>query len=247
MSWTARPSARMVTGPNSGSSIGIALHPIDDARAARVGTGRGQRVQPRQHGGIDARVVHRRHRAAGPLGEAAAPPAGRVVQVPVEGFRQQQALRRFEAKAVDVGQEDQQTRQRAAVAENAELTRLLDRGDGVVAGIGETDDAGARSLRLEQEGGEIRRAEGMPDAAQDFAAARLDDGRGVALQRLAEGVVGGQEEPALAPALDDGRCRSRAPAPRCRRSTARWSERISARSGLMTRRWSRGRPGPLPA
>ena len=42
-------------------------------------------------------------------------------------------------------------------------------------------------------------------AAQDLAAARQHDGRRVALQRLAEGIVCRQEEPALAAALDRGR------------------------------------------
>ncbi len=44
----------------------------------------------------------------------------------------------------------------------------------------------------------------MPHGADDLAAIRLDDGRGVVLERMAEGVVGGEEEPALAAALGDG-------------------------------------------
>ena len=42
----------------------------------------------------------------------------------------------------------------------------------------------------------------MADVAEDLAAARLDDIGGVALERRAECVVGGDEEPAILAALD---------------------------------------------
>ena len=45
--------------------------------------------------------------------------------------------------------------------------------------------------------------ERMTHLAQHLAAVRLDDRRGVALQRVAEGVVGGEEEPGLAAGLHD--------------------------------------------
>ena len=82
--------------------------------------------------------------------------------------------------------------------------RLLDRVDGVAAGIGEPDHLGPRGLGLEQEGGEVLAREGMADLAQDLAARLRDDRLGVALERVAEGVVGGEEEPGVAAALDHG-------------------------------------------
>ena len=72
---------------------------------------------------------------------------------------------------------------------------------GVAAGIGQTDDLGLRRLRLQQERREIRGVQRMLDAADDLAAIGRDHGRGVALERGAEGVVRGEEEPAIAAGL----------------------------------------------
>ena len=46
------------------------------------------------------------------------------------------------------------------------------------------------------------RVERHVDAAEHLAAVRLDDRGGVALQRVAEGVIGGDEEPGVAARLD---------------------------------------------
>ena len=97
--------------------------------------------------------------------------------------------------------EEQQCRELLATRDNAELRRLLDRVSGVAAGVGEADDLGLRRLRLQQEGGEVRGVDRMLDAAENFAAAGRDDGGGISLQRMAEGVIRGQEEPAVAAGL----------------------------------------------
>ena len=82
--------------------------------------------------------------------------------------------------------------------------RLLDGVDGVAAGIGEPDHLGLGSLRLQQERGEVGGVERMPHAAQHLAAGLGHDIGGVLFEILAEGVVGGQEEPAIEPVLDRG-------------------------------------------
>src|SRR4030081_666704 len=97
--------------------------------------------------------------------------------------------------------EEQQCCELLATGDNAELRRLLDRVSGVAAGIGEADDLGLRRLRLQQEGGEVRGVDRMLDAAENFAATGRDDGGGISLQRMAEGVIRGQEEPAVAAGL----------------------------------------------
>ena len=94
--------------------------------------------------------------------------------------------------------------QRLAALGDAELGRLLDRVDGVAAGVGEPDHLGAGRLRLQQERGEVLAGERVAHGAEHLAAGRLDDGGGVLLERVPEGVVGGQEEPGVA-ALRDHR------------------------------------------
>ena len=91
------------------------------------------------------------------LGEALGEGAGLVVQVPVEGLGEDQALRRLEAERVHVGDEDEQAGELLAALDDAELGGLLDRVDGVAAGVGEADDLGLGGLRLQQEGGEVLR------------------------------------------------------------------------------------------
>ncbi|MEY9181081.1 hypothetical protein ABIA41_002516 [Bradyrhizobium sp. USDA 313] len=59
------------------------------------------------------------------------------------------------------------------------------------------DDLGFGSLGLQQERGEIRRVERMAHAAEHLAAGLGHDTAGVLLQVLAEGVIGGEEEPGV--------------------------------------------------
>ena len=128
--------------------------------------------------------------------------AALVVAIPVIAFRQHQALRGFKPEAVDFGERQQQAGELLAALDDAEFRRLLDRVGGVEAGIGEPDDLGFRALRLQQERGEVRRVQGNADRAQHLAALGLDEIAGVLFQRIAEGVVGGHEEPAVAAGFD---------------------------------------------
>ena len=145
---------------------------------------------------------HRRH-PAGAVHEALAELARLVVAVPVEAFGEVQTLRGIQAQAVDVGDEQQQAGQALAALGDPELGRLLDRVLGVQTGRRQPDDLGARRLRLKQERGIVVVVQRMADGPQHLAARGLDGLGGVFLKRIAEGVVGGQEEPAVAAGLHD--------------------------------------------
>ncbi len=66
---------------------------------------------------------------------------------------------------MDVGDEHEQAGEVLAALHDAELGSLLDRVDGVAAGIGKPDNLGARGLRLQQVGGEILRVKRTPSRA----------------------------------------------------------------------------------
>ena len=70
---------------------------------------------------------------------------------------------------------------------------------GVAAAIGERYHVGAGRLRLQQERREVRRVGRMPHRARNLAALGLHDARDVRFHRVAEGIVGGQEEPGFLP------------------------------------------------
>ena len=86
---------------------------------------------------------------------------------------------------------------------DAELGRLLQAVDRITPGIGQRDHFGLRTLRLQQVRGEVGGAERMTDSAQHRASRRCDEAGGVALQRMAEGVVGGEEEPGVGVLLQE--------------------------------------------
>ena len=132
---------------------------------------------------------------------ALGPGAAGVVQVPVPGLGQEQALGGLQAERIDVGGEHQQAGETLATLDDAELGRLLDRVDGVAAGIGEPDDLGFGSLRLQQERREVVGVERVAHLAEHFAAVLFHHRRGVALERIAEGIVGREEEPGVATRL----------------------------------------------
>ena len=85
--------------------------------------------------------------------------------------------------------------------DDAEFGALLDRVDGVAAGIGQADDLGLGRLRLQQERREVVGVERMANLAEHLAAVLLDRRHGVALERVTEGIVGGEEEPGVAAGL----------------------------------------------
>ena len=98
--------------------------------------------------------------------------------------------------------EDEEAGQRL-LRRDAELLRLLDRVDRVGAGVRHADHLRARRLRLEQVAREVRAALRVARRAEHLAAGLGDDLRRVRLERLAEHVVGGDEEPGVAAVLHD--------------------------------------------
>ena len=102
---------------------------------------------------------------------------------------------------MNVGDQRQQRRHLLAALEDAELGGGLDLVHVVRRTGGDADDLGLGGLRLQHEGRQVRRRERRPHRAQHLAAVLGDDGGGVAFQRVAEGVVVGDEEPAVAAAL----------------------------------------------
>ena len=112
----------------------------------------------------------------------------------------EQALRNLQPHAVDVIDEQQERHHGLAALLDAELVGLLDRVDGVAAGIGKADHLGLGILRLQQEGSEIRGAERMLARTQHLAAVLLDVVGGFRLDTLAERVIDRDEVPVLAAA-----------------------------------------------
>ena len=155
-----------------------------------------------QHHGVVAGLGHRGHLPlGGQRGEALRPGARRVVHVPIERFRERQALRGLQPQRMHVVDEQQQRSKLLAAPDDAEFRRLLDRVRGVAACVGKPDDLRLGGLCLQQEGREIGRVDRRLDAAEYFAAIGGHHGRGVTLERMTERVVGGQEEPAVAAGL----------------------------------------------
>ena len=130
--------------------------------------------------------------------------AGAVIRVPVKHLGAEQALRGIEAERHDLTGEEIERREPLAALDQAEFRSLLDAGDQVGAGIGQPDDLRLAGLRAQQEGGEIgRRREGIAGRAQHLAARPFDEGGPIGFHRMAEGVIGGDEEPGIAAAGDD--------------------------------------------
>ena len=121
--------------------------------------------------------------------------AGALVDVPVEAFGQDRALRRGEADALHVHRGQEEGDQLLLVLADAEIAGGLDPGDGVAAGIGERDQVGARALRRQELRGEIDCRKGVPDRADIAAALGGDERLGVGLELVAERVVGGDQIP----------------------------------------------------
>src|SRR5688572_17939553 len=101
-----------------------------------------------QHGGIDARVDHRRMDAFVALCKAFGERTRLIVHVPVERLGEEQALRVEQAQSVDIDYAYEQPGEVLATLDDAELRRLLDRIGGVAARVGEPHDLRLRRLRL---------------------------------------------------------------------------------------------------
>ncbi len=96
-----------------------------------------------------------------------------------------------------VGELHQQCRQFLAAGGQAELAGLLHRVDGVADSIRKSNDLRLAGLGLQQERGEVRCAGRVAHRAQHLAALRLHHRGRVVLQCMAEGVIGGDEEPGV--------------------------------------------------
>ena len=103
---------------------------------------------------------------------------------------------------MDVGDQRQQRRHLLAALEDAEFAAGLDLVDVVRRTRGDADDLRFRSLRLQHEGRQNGRRKGRAHRAEHLAAELGDHGGGVFFQRMPEGIIVGDEEPAVAAALD---------------------------------------------
>ena len=88
-----------------------------------------------------------------------------------------------------------------AAGGDAEFGPLFDGVDGVTTGVREADNLGLGGLRLQQKRGKVGSVKRMADAAEHLAAIGVHHLTGVALERLAEGIVGGEKEPSVAAGL----------------------------------------------
>ena len=185
----------------------VGFHPIHHRSAAGLGLvrpKRDDRFQVVRHRGILSGVHRSRRAAVHPRHVAFGEGAGVVVQVPVERLGQQHALCCRQADPVDVVDDEQQAGDLLAARLDAELGRLLDAVHRVAAAVGEADRLGAAGARLDKLRREVGCAgERMRRLTQHLAAGRLDEAGGVIRQGVAEGIVGGDEEPGVAALLDD--------------------------------------------
>src|ERR1700756_1948895 len=88
--------------------------------------------QARIHAGLDHRGLCFSLHA---LREALRERAGAIIEVPVEGFGEVQALCRFQAKRVDVVNKQKETRKLLSSGDDAELGRLFDRIESIAPSI----------------------------------------------------------------------------------------------------------------
>ena len=113
---------------------------------------------------------------------------------------QLEALCDLDAHPVDVVDEEQESDELLPALLDAELGGLLHGVDGVASGVGKTDHLRLRSLCLQQERREVRRAERMLGRAEHLAAMRLDVFLRFRFDALAQRVVDRQKIPVLAAA-----------------------------------------------
>ena len=169
----------------------------------RVRAGLPDRLQILKHGGIGAGVDHIGH-AARAIKETLAEGAAFIITIPIKPLGQRQALGGLRPEAMHFGQGKQQGREPLAALHDAEFGGLFDGVGGVQPGIGEANDLCARGLRLQKERRIIGGGQRMAHGALHGAAVSLDEIAGLFLQRIAEGIIRGQEEPAIAALTHQG-------------------------------------------
>ena len=155
-----------------------------------------------QHGGVDPGLHHAGHVALVLRCESFRESSRCVIAVPVERFRQHQALSRPQTECMHVIDENQQASDVLSALDDAEFGRLLDGVDGIAAGVREPDDLGLGCLRLQQKRREIAGVQRVTNLSHDLAAVGFDHRRGVTLERVPEGVICRDEEPSIAADLD---------------------------------------------
>src|SRR6266516_3928827 len=94
------------------------------------------------HARIDALVLRREF-----LGKLAVD----IIRVPIPRLGEDQTLGDRQAKRLDVADEHEQSGKLLPTLDDAELGRLLDRIDGIAAGVRQPDDFGLRGLRSRKE------------------------------------------------------------------------------------------------
>ena len=130
---------------------------------------------------IHTGLVHRGIFTTVKCGKSLGPSTGLIVQVPVKGFGQVQALSFFKSQRMNVGQKHQQASQCLPAFDNAKLISLFDGVGGVATRIGQANDFGFGGLRLQQEGRKILGRQRVAHLTQHLAAVFQDHRLGITL------------------------------------------------------------------
>jgi Transposase, Mutator family len=169
-------------------------------RLAVVGARGLHRLQVMEYRRIDTRLNHAGLALRTRL-ESSGEVAAGVVPVPVIGRRGDQSLRAVDAHGVHVADHDNEPDELLPALGYAELSGLLDCVDRVGSGVGEPDNRGAGTLRLQQKGREVAAARRVPDLTYDLAASGRDLLGQVRRHLMPERIIGDEEEPLLTPFL----------------------------------------------
>ena len=177
------------------------LHGVDELDAVVGALGHSHRFHEMFGSRVHARMHVVGHHFLGmnrleALGEG----ARSLVRVPIEAGADRRPVDDVETERGNVGDIEDEAG-KALLRAKTEFMRLLDAIVEVSARIGEADGVGAGILRLQNEGREVGGVERMAHRAQHLAARRLNRGGAIGFEVLAEGVVGGDEEPALSAGL----------------------------------------------
>ena len=103
---------------------------------------------------------------------------------------------------MDIGQEHQERRRPHALGQ-PEFSRRLERIREVGSGVGEAEDLRARALRLQEVGRKSDVPSGTRTSPATVPPPALTTSVAPLLELRAEGIVGGEEEPALAALVED--------------------------------------------
>src|SRR5580698_395468 len=120
------------------------LHLADDGLSVIFGLQGGDGLEIVQGRGVIACLIHA-WEFSGHLGlPAFCPGTAVIVHVPIECLGKNEALRNLQTERLHIADVEQQRREVLAARRDAKLRALLDRVNGIAAGIGKTDDLGFR-------------------------------------------------------------------------------------------------------